>query len=522
MKWFLIVMLAACGGKKEEGMGSAAPAKHGDLKVELGECSAPGAAFVSGPPSQSGQILAITGAADKFGKKMDQRELHPASLVGNGPTALNATGDLDKAIIRRYVKRNIQKIQYCYEKQLLGKPGLAGTVMVRFFIATTGQVTSATAAGVDPEIASCVAAVVKTIEFPRPKGGGGVQVNYPFTFKSTEGSTTPPQAPAKPEGKPEDKDESKNTGTAMALDEGKMGSKDAGPDASPIAPLAGEVSSCATNQPLAYGAFAIEWSGAAPTVIGVDDKKFAACILEVAKKAVTKQPMRCGVSFGAVPDGERHRITIDDKDIKFDGNVVDHVASVVSEKTIAALGDSFDKHLSKISATTVAVRGPVWLEPAAKTPMAVVNAIMKNAANAKVDLVLADSAGKPLIEVKPPVAPVDAAKPGSWTGMMPITATDENESVVLSITINKTNMFVGLSRVNEFMEVKERDWDGLERQLTENKKSAFFSDRQDIEIGASDDSVYDDVVQAIQRARKVGFTSWKVYPADQLTGKPTL
>ena len=38
----------------------------------------------------------------------------------------NAQGDLDKAIIRRYIKRNIQKITYCYEKQLLAKPGLVG------------------------------------------------------------------------------------------------------------------------------------------------------------------------------------------------------------------------------------------------------------------------------------------------------------------------------------------------------------------------------------------------------------
>ena len=28
-----------------------------------------------------------------------------------------------------------------------------------------------------------VAGVIKNIEFPKPKGGGGVQVNYPFTFR---------------------------------------------------------------------------------------------------------------------------------------------------------------------------------------------------------------------------------------------------------------------------------------------------------------------------------------------------
>ncbi len=95
----------------------------------------------------------------------------------------SANGDLDKAIIRRYIKRNIQKITYCYEKQLLAKPGLAGTVSTQFFITPNGTVASSSGAGVDPEVASCVADVIKGIEFPKPKGGGGVQVNYPFTFR---------------------------------------------------------------------------------------------------------------------------------------------------------------------------------------------------------------------------------------------------------------------------------------------------------------------------------------------------
>lgn len=99
----------------------------------------------------------------------------------------SAVGDLDKAIIRRYIKRNIAKITYCYEKQLLAKPGLQGTVSTQFFISPNGTVASANANGVDGEVASCVAAVIKAIEFPKPKGGGGVQVNYPFTFRPTGG-----------------------------------------------------------------------------------------------------------------------------------------------------------------------------------------------------------------------------------------------------------------------------------------------------------------------------------------------
>jgi pSer/pThr/pTyr-binding forkhead associated (FHA) protein len=95
----------------------------------------------------------------------------------------NAQGDLDKAIIRRYIKRNIQKIQYCYEKELLAKSNLSGTVQTQFFITPNGNVASSTGSGVDPEVANCVAGVIKGIEFPKPKGGGGVQVNYPFTFR---------------------------------------------------------------------------------------------------------------------------------------------------------------------------------------------------------------------------------------------------------------------------------------------------------------------------------------------------
>jgi pSer/pThr/pTyr-binding forkhead associated (FHA) protein len=97
----------------------------------------------------------------------------------------SAEGDLDKAIIRRYIKRNIQKIQYCYEKQLLAKPTIAGTVQAQFFITPNGTVAQSNGSGVDPEVASCVAAVIKNIEFPKPKGGGGVQVNYPFIFHAS-------------------------------------------------------------------------------------------------------------------------------------------------------------------------------------------------------------------------------------------------------------------------------------------------------------------------------------------------
>ena len=95
----------------------------------------------------------------------------------------NASGDLDKAIIRRYIKRHMNEFSYCYEKQLQVKPQLAGTVSTQFFITPNGNVATSTANGVDPEVSRCVADVIHAIEFPKPKGGGGVSVTYPFTFR---------------------------------------------------------------------------------------------------------------------------------------------------------------------------------------------------------------------------------------------------------------------------------------------------------------------------------------------------
>jgi hypothetical protein len=94
--------------------------------------------------------------------------------------------DYSKSIIRRYIMRYREQLGYCYEKQLLANPTLAGQVSATFFIGPAGRVQSSSASGVAPEVASCIASVIGTIAFPPPRDGG-VQVNYPFTFRPTSG-----------------------------------------------------------------------------------------------------------------------------------------------------------------------------------------------------------------------------------------------------------------------------------------------------------------------------------------------
>ncbi len=99
------------------------------------------------------------------------------------PAVSGGDGELDKTILRRYVKRNAQKLQHCYEKELLTKPTLQGIVQLQFTITDTGVVDNASASGVDATVSSCMASVVEGIAFPSPKGTGGIAVRYPFTVR---------------------------------------------------------------------------------------------------------------------------------------------------------------------------------------------------------------------------------------------------------------------------------------------------------------------------------------------------
>ena len=152
-----------------------------DLLVALETIGARDVAIADGPATVEERRAQIAMVQSRTPVGLRGRDPGPSKVTLGQP---NAQGDLDKAIIRRYVKRNIAKVQFCYEKYLAVDAGLQGTLMVQFFITPEGKVASASASGVNPGVADCVADVIRKIEFPKPKGGGGVQVNYPFTFRS--------------------------------------------------------------------------------------------------------------------------------------------------------------------------------------------------------------------------------------------------------------------------------------------------------------------------------------------------
>src|SRR5207247_1443617 len=105
----------------------------------------------------------------------------PKVNIGNA----TATGDLDKNIIRRYIRQKLPQIEYCYQKQLTVKPDLAGTITTQFTINGNGAVISVKGSGMgNRDVESCVEEAIHSIQFPKPTGGGFLTVTYPFTFRS--------------------------------------------------------------------------------------------------------------------------------------------------------------------------------------------------------------------------------------------------------------------------------------------------------------------------------------------------
>jgi hypothetical protein len=476
----------------------------------------------------------------------------------------NAQGDLDKAIIRRYIKRNQQKIQYCYEKELLAKPSLAGTVMTNFLIKPNGNVSRATGNGVDPNVASCVADVIRNIEFPKPKGGGNVQVNYPFIFRLGGGgmATTPPSA-AKPA-------ETKPAATAPAGAGAAAGGSASSPAkpprelyrpdppveddrtyqpgaANPLRAEQAALTECFRKHPTHHGAIVVELGFDAAGgvtqagVHGLDDERVRACVVEVAKRVkragAGPAAQRCSVAFGQMPVSALPAVDITGDAISLAGKQLaspqaianaPSPPSAIPELVVAvrARGEA----AAAATGPVVSIYGPVALRPLDSTPMKVVARAMNSVLTAGDDFVLAARRGGewlPVQQISLPVVPVPFGTGSRWHrvkgGRGRFVAVDavEDRGMTLSILITRQHIWVGLSRVNEFQElVRGESQSGELSKALAAHKSKHFAKRTDLEIAAADDVSYGELVNVIDLATKAGFVDWQLTDPQALTARP--
>ena len=98
-------------------------------------------------------------------------------------------GSLDREIIRRVIKRHINQIRYCYERELTRYPDLYGKVDMKFIINDQGRVAKVSVASStlkNKSVEKCLMQRINRWIFPKPKGGKGsiVIVTYPFVFKA--------------------------------------------------------------------------------------------------------------------------------------------------------------------------------------------------------------------------------------------------------------------------------------------------------------------------------------------------
>lgn len=103
-----------------------------------------------------------------------------ASLAGQPVLS----GSLSRSEIQQIIAEHRSHIRHCYEKELAKAPQLEGRVDVSFVIGADGSVLSSKADGLDPNVASCLLAVIDSMKFPEPKGGGVIKVSYPFVFRA--------------------------------------------------------------------------------------------------------------------------------------------------------------------------------------------------------------------------------------------------------------------------------------------------------------------------------------------------
>ncbi|MGE0866957.1 MAG: ExbD/TolR family protein [Kofleriaceae bacterium] len=107
---------------------------------------------------------------------------------------------------------------------------------------------------------------------------------------------------------------------------------------------------------------------------------------------------------------------------------------------------------------------------------------------------------------------------------------EDDEKVFLSVLLTSDQIWIGLSRVNEFQQIPKKpeghDWTKFEETLKEHKASAFFTDRTDLEIAAESTEaspvLYQDVIQAMDLALKVGFKDVGLSDPAGLAARPSL
>ncbi len=118
------------------------------------------------------------GLASKKG--FDSAYLEPKTVV---------LGSMDPELLRRILREYIPQFRHCYQQELIGQDEkVKGVIDLNFTISATGKVAKFDIRVKDAQFSkkgqNCMGNVLSLIDFPKPKGGGVVDVRQPLNFFS--------------------------------------------------------------------------------------------------------------------------------------------------------------------------------------------------------------------------------------------------------------------------------------------------------------------------------------------------
>lgn len=140
---------------------------------------------IGGLGSGTGRGSGGSGNIDLGGRGKGTTKIVPGKIIYEG--------GLSREEIQRVISRVMSQIKYCYEKELNKDPNLEGKLVMFWLISGSGDVQTVQASQntfsgpSGPPIEQCVNRIIQRLKFPSPKGGGVVNVTYPFVFSASGG-----------------------------------------------------------------------------------------------------------------------------------------------------------------------------------------------------------------------------------------------------------------------------------------------------------------------------------------------
>ena len=134
-----------------------------------------------------GSLTGVTNGAIASSKGSEGLSTKGSVIVAGVPDDTVVLGSMDPDAIRRKLLEHLSEFRYCYQSELDDKKSksVSGVVNLNFDIGSDGSVSRANItsnSGITSEVKSCVASVLRDIEFPKPRGGGAVEVKQPMNF----------------------------------------------------------------------------------------------------------------------------------------------------------------------------------------------------------------------------------------------------------------------------------------------------------------------------------------------------